>query len=119
MRLVVEYKSKEQVMREERVTVQATTADTWHSASPSPTLSPYLSSQHISPFRTTITPFTTTQAMETMSEDSDEPYVPTGLLDLPNEVLLDYLLPALPVKDLVRMSRVSKFFYELCVSPRI
>jgi hypothetical protein len=54
-----------------------------------------------------------------MSEDSDEPYVPTGLLDLPNEVLLDYLLPALPVKDLVRMSRVSKFFYELCVSPRI
>lgn len=54
-----------------------------------------------------------------MPDDPDEPYVPTGLLDLPTEVLLDYLLPALPVKDLVRMSRVCKFFYELCVSPQI
>jgi hypothetical protein len=40
----------------------------------------------------------------------------TGLLDVPTEVILDHLLPALPLKDLGSIARVNKHFHTLAVS---
>lgn len=40
----------------------------------------------------------------------------TGLLDVPTEVILEHLLPALPLKDLGSMTRVNKHFNALAVS---
>ena len=39
----------------------------------------------------------------------------TGLLDVPTEVILEYLLPELSVNDLARLARVNKFFHDLTV----
>jgi hypothetical protein len=39
----------------------------------------------------------------------------TGLLDVPTEVILEYLLPELSVNDLARLARVNKFFNDLTV----
>jgi hypothetical protein len=51
-----------------------------------------------------------------MSDTSSGSYIPAGLQDVPTEVLLEHLLPALPVRDLARMARVNRQFNELCVS---
>ena len=39
----------------------------------------------------------------------------TGLLDVPTEVILEYLLPELSVNDLARLARVNKSFNDLTV----
>ena len=39
----------------------------------------------------------------------------TGLLDVPPEVILEYLLPELAVNDLARLARVNKSFNSLTV----
>jgi hypothetical protein len=39
----------------------------------------------------------------------------TGLLDVPTEVIMEYLLPELSVNDLARLARVNKFFNDLTV----
>jgi hypothetical protein len=41
----------------------------------------------------------------------------TGLLNVPTEVILEYLLPELSVNDLARLARVNKFFNDLTVCP--
>jgi hypothetical protein len=41
---------------------------------------------------------------------------PRGLTDVPAEVLLEHLLPALPLKDLTSLSAVNRYFYALAVS---
>ena len=53
---------------------------------------------------------------DTMSNTSTETKK-TGLLDVPTEVILEYLLPELSVNDLARLARVNKFFNDLTVCP--
>jgi hypothetical protein len=38
-----------------------------------------------------------------------------GLLDIPPEVMLEYLLPELGVKDLARLSQVNRMLHDLTV----
>lgn len=40
-----------------------------------------------------------------------------SLDDLPPEVILERVLPQLPLKDLLSLSATSKTFHDLCVSP--
>jgi hypothetical protein len=40
------------------------------------------------------------------------------LLDIPSEVVLEYLLPVLSLKDLTSLSAVNRHYYALCVSPK-
>jgi hypothetical protein len=47
---------------------------------------------------------------------SAEQVKPKGLTDVPAEVLLEHLLPALPLKDLTSLSAVNRYFYALAVS---
>jgi hypothetical protein len=42
--------------------------------------------------------------------------MPTSLVDVPLEILLDSLLPLLPVTDLLSLTQVSKVVYRLCPS---
>jgi len=55
-------------------------------------------------------------SQDTMSNMSTEAKK-TGLLDVPTEVILEYLLPELSVNDLARLARVNKFFNDLTVCP--
>ena len=55
-------------------------------------------------------------SQDTMSNTSTETKK-TGLLDVPTEVILEYLLPELSVNDLARLARVNKFFNDLTVCP--
>ena len=48
-----------------------------------------------------------------MSAASEEH--PVGLLDVPTEVVLEYILPELAVNDLGRLAQVNKLFHDLTV----
>jgi hypothetical protein len=50
-----------------------------------------------------------------MSSGSEET-APTSLLNVPTEVILEYILPELAVNDLARLARVNKLFHDLTVS---
>lgn len=49
-----------------------------------------------------------------MSTASEE-HVPVGLLNVPTEVILEYILPELAVNDLGRLAQVNKLFHDLTV----
>jgi hypothetical protein len=54
-----------------------------------------------------------------MPETIHEPEVTTkpSLQDIPDEILLDHLLPVLPLKDLLTFSLLSTRYHELAVRP--
>jgi hypothetical protein len=47
-----------------------------------------------------------------MSSESEQK---VGLMDVPTEVIMEYLLPELSVNDLARLARVNKWFNDLTV----